>query len=351
MSNPLISRRSKFSRICLFLIASIVFLQTNYTFLVAEASESSDIGFYVKAQLPDNQRDTTDTFFNLRMQPKQQQTLEVLVSNTSTDEMQIEVEANNAYTNRAGGVDYRTPGIKDENAKYSLEDIAKPRESLMMIPPGKTIPVLIDIIMPEDTFDGIVLGGIVISKSVDESKVEEDTTIINKYSYVVGIILNETDTEVVPRFDLVDVKPDLVNHRTAIVNTIRNFEPVLIKNASLYIEVYPKGSDTPIWSHTKSDLKMAPCSVMDYTFYLEEETITPGDYVSKVEIVWQDLGWNFEKEFTIESENARNINENSVTLTKDGDSYSFFVNLVLIFVLIAVFALIIFLIVRIIRSE
>ena len=63
----------------------------------------------------------------------------------------------------------------------------------------------------------------------------------NKYAYVIGVQLSENDHEVYPDLQLKNIKPQLVNYRTAVVATIQNSEPVIIRNLNVQASVLKKG--------------------------------------------------------------------------------------------------------------
>ena len=68
----------------------------------AAAGQTDGIGYYVRAVLPDNQISNNLSYFDLRMQPGQSQTLEVEVVNESDKVITVDLAAVSASTNRNG---------------------------------------------------------------------------------------------------------------------------------------------------------------------------------------------------------------------------------------------------------
>ena len=82
-----------------------------------------DVGFYVRAQIPENQIDKRLSYFDLRMAPEQRQSLFVEVVNTSGCDIQVCVEANTARTSRHGIIEYTNSTAYDETLRVPFSDI------------------------------------------------------------------------------------------------------------------------------------------------------------------------------------------------------------------------------------
>ncbi|EOH63151.1 WxL protein peptidoglycan domain-containing protein [Enterococcus mundtii] len=67
--------------------------------LVTEAETESEVGFHIKAIIPENQADKKLTYFDLQLEPGQKQTIKFLIENTSNEESTYQVAVNQAYTN------------------------------------------------------------------------------------------------------------------------------------------------------------------------------------------------------------------------------------------------------------
>lgn len=73
----------------LSLLFIIPLLVTCSNFTEAQAAEG-DVGYSVQAHIPANQIDKRQTYFDLKMQPKQKQTVNIDVMNSSNEEIQVE---------------------------------------------------------------------------------------------------------------------------------------------------------------------------------------------------------------------------------------------------------------------
>lgn len=66
----------------------------------------TDIGFNIRMIPSVYQHNTNNTFFDLRLQPNQKETIQLEIKNTSNENSTFEINVNQAYTNSQGYIDY-----------------------------------------------------------------------------------------------------------------------------------------------------------------------------------------------------------------------------------------------------
>ena len=184
------------------------------------ATELGGAGFSVKAVLPENQNDSGETFFDLWMEPGQKQVLKVDVFNYSDEEISVEVSAVSASTSRHGVIDYLMPNVRDKTLKIPFSEIAEIKNPQITIPAGQTASASVMIDMPNESFDGVVLGGLVFTRVNKDGNTVSDADgvkIENGYNYVIAAKLLETTIPVLPDFELDTVDAELVYNRIGIV--------------------------------------------------------------------------------------------------------------------------------------
>jgi len=308
--------KKQFKILILLLVAALLFTLVPAMAFAADKSET--VGFSVSANLPDNQQDSGVSYFDLHMRPEQKQRLTTTVYNENAEEIKVKVEVVSASTNANGIIDYKTPDIKDETLKTPLSEIAEVKTPELVIPGGKTAEAVVSIEMPEEEYDGAILGAIVLTQVKEEpespeesaQKAQQGVYINNEYSYVVGVKLTETDIEILPAFEGVQAQPELLNYRVNVVHYIRNREAAIAKNIQMDIEIYSQNEQAVVkTSHGTVD--MAPNSVMPYALMWDGE-IAPGKYVSNVSMKLDDKEWNFELPFEVSAQTAQEINKESV---------------------------------------
>ena len=275
------------------------------------------MGFSAGNNLPENQRGNGHTFFDLIVYPGQQQDLYVTITNTIEEEIAVSVEAITASTDLNGNINYNdNSGTMDETLKFAFADIAQPIAERVVIPPGERADVGLRLTVPNEHFDGAILGGLRVLREPTETEIEESGSIINQFAYVttVRLVLSEGAEEILPAdFILKDLSAELVHHRASIVAQIRNPVAKVIREALIEAQIIPVGGDQPIFSMVLPDISMAPNSIFPFTFIDEAGFgIEAGDYLARIELTYKGQTWNWEETFTIDETEAAVINQAAV---------------------------------------
>ena len=300
----------------IFLITFIFFL----SLIPTTFSKASELNFSVNAVIPDNQIDKEKSYFDLKVTPGEKQNLIVKLRNTTDKEIVINPHIQSAKTNKNGVIDYTPNKIKkDDTLKIAMEDIAKvPKE--VTVPPQSEKDLTIEVTMPKDKFDGIILGGIYLkedtSKNKEEDK-EKDVAIKNEYSYVVALQMRQNDNKVKPMLHMNEVNPETQNARNVIVANIQNSEPMIISKLKIDATVNKKGSKDNLAILKKENLQVAPNSNFNIAVPLEGEKLEAGTYILNMKAESAGKEWQFKKEFSISADKATTMNEKDVTLEKE----------------------------------
>lgn len=314
----------------------------------AFAAESAGTGFYVRAVLPENQMDTGVTYFDLEMLQGQTQTLEIQVVNETNEEIAIEVKTISASTNRGGVIDYQTPDIRDKTLTYPFSELAKPESDRLNIPAYGTISAFVSVTMPEEEYDGVVLGGLVFTRKPQTAEGDkEGVSLQNAFSYVIGVKLTETDVFVAPDFELDRVAGETVNYQPAMVHILRNKNAAIAKGINLTAVVRDSNGRT-VAEAKQQNVDMAPNSVMPWAVTpgagVEDNPpsaeLQPGEYSTLVTLEYEGEVWRFEQNFTIQKEEAATVNAESIG-SESTEPVSGFVVILLIAAAIIIIILII----------
>lgn len=313
----------------IMLCAVLVVLMLPISASAEKNTEESAAGaeFSVSTVIPDNQVDKSRTYFDLQMQPEQEQTLEIELKNYASEEIKIQTQIHSAITNINGVVDYSKEDAElDESLKYDMKDIISADE-FITIPADATYVLELKVEMPEEEFDGVLAGGITLKQVAEEDEEEKDEddsgqmTIQNKYAYVVGVVLRENDVKITPQLELEKVFPNQVNARNVISSTIRNIEPMYMNRVEVDAEITAKGSDDILYSTYQTDMQMAPNSNFDFPLYLEGAKMQAGEYTMHMTVRSMGEEWNWEQDFTITSEEAKRFNEADVTIPEEDNTW------------------------------
>ncbi|EDO1145911.1 DUF3324 domain-containing protein [Listeria innocua] len=286
----------------------------------AEVAEGNS--FSVKAILPANQASSV-TYFDLQMEPKQKQKLDVEITNQSKEQMTINCVANTAITNEMGYVDYSIPKTKpDETLKYPFVDITEVSDSEITLEPNETKIWSVNIQMPEESYDGIILGGLHFKektkeKTEKETKQEKEVQIKNEYAYVIGVKLTEKTTIVKPELALNQIKAGSRNYRNVVEINLQNTKATLVGGLAVDAKIYKQGSEKVLHEAKRTDLSMAPNSNFNYSVNWENQELKPGKYKLHLVAKNKDDKWEWTKDFTISSDEAKKANDKALGLEKD----------------------------------
>jgi len=316
-----------------FFAGLLVIIGLLFPFKVMAQNEEDVVNYSVRAILPNNQV-SNNSYFDLLVEPGQEQELEVEIYNNAQEEITVRPSIHNASTNRNGLVVYEDQEEPDPSLAVPLTDILTLAEEEVTVPAGDSVTISAELEMPEEEFDGIILGGIRFEKDLAEEEAEEGVNIQNNYSYVVGVQLTENNKEVHPELHLKNISPELVNHRTAIVANIQNSTPTLVENLTINAQVFKEGEQEPLREVKQEQINMAPNSNMDFTITWENQSIEPGNYVLKMKADDTSETWEWEEAFTIEEESADNLNENAVELDEDQPNYWLIIGFVILLILV-----------------
>lgn len=320
-----------------FLIFSMLFFSVS----IPISSTASDTGFSVAAVLPENQMDNGNSYFDLKVEAGKEQNLQVQLINKSNEEKKISIEANTAITNDNGIVDYQTKlSEKDSSLKVDFSDIVMV-ENEIILPSNSTIFVPITIKMPVKEFDGIILGGLYFTEKNEKinTNLKKGNQVKSQFGYVIGVKLQETDTEVMPELKLQNISLGQRNNRNVFKINIQNNQPAILKEAKITGEINQFGNKKVLYKETNNSLKMAPNSNFNFQIPLSNSEFKSGKYVFKGIINSQDKTWKFEKEFEVKSEQAQKLNATSVDLQNNNSMITIYISIILLATMVAVFLL------------
>lgn len=306
--------------IVLFLLsAAMIFSLCNPTSVQAS---SNIVDFSVQAKIPENQIDKTKSYFDLKLDPGQLQVVEIEVFNNNRTKIETFIaDVTFATTNDNGLIDYSPKSFKkaDQSLKFPIVDLVNEPHKEINIPPGKSKTVTFTFKMPNQKFNGVLLGAIHFKKKIDKTKTKKSSETIqinNQYAYVIGVKLTETMKKVNPELHLIKIKPKLVNYHTAITANIQNSEPTIVQGMKIDAKIFKDGSNKILYSSNKTGLSMAPNSNFDYAIDLKNNQIQPGIYRLKMKAIIGEQIWVWDEVFKIGNE-AKELNDKAVEVKQN----------------------------------
>jgi len=294
----------------------IVFLLMSFRLAFADTYG----GFSMQAVIPDNQVDKSKTYFDLRMEPEQKQTVDLIVRNGGDKAITAHLKVHTASTGRNGVIVY-SPDIKNEEGlTVSVSEIAKVVPSEVSVPAGGETIVKVEIDMPNKAFDGCILGGIHVMADVAGENAaisQEGLQIENNYAYTMGLKITQNDNPVEADIILRDIAPATVNYRPMVNLNLLNNSGVIIKGMKLTGQVYKGDSDEVLKRIEMTAVDMAPHSAFDAGIDWNDMPIEAGEYRLILNAEYGDKAWDWEEGFAIEPVKANVVNMSSVYVDKN----------------------------------
>lgn len=195
--------------------------------------------------------------------------------------------------------------------------------------------------MPEQKFEGILLGGFHIHKKDKEASTNQKVQIKNDYSYVIGLQLTETEQNVTPELKLNTVEPGLNNYRTTLFVNLQNTAATMITDMTVTAEVYKENGTEVLHKTIKNNQSMAPNSNYDFPISWNNQVFQPGKYRLKLNAIDKaNHQWSFNQDFEIK-DNVKKYNEEAVNIKEQTNKNDYIIH-ILVFVLVVMAGIIIY---------
>lgn len=313
--------------------------------IVSASEASSEVDFNIQPILPTNQIDRGNSFFDLQVKAGDTQTIKVQINNFSKEEQKFSIKINRAETNGNVIIDYSgTTTEKRLSDKENIEKWVKYPESVT-IPGEKAGIVSIEVSVPKEKFDGIILGGIQISRDISK---EKKSGLSTDYDYILGLMLTENDKKIEPDLKLLKVSPKVISNNAGLNVTMQNPQPINISKVQMVGHIYKEDDqEKPVITREIKEGGIAPSSTFDINFFNgavgETKPLDPGDYLLKLDFKDESgKEWHFEKKFTISKKEAEVVNTQVFTVKKDNTLLYVIIGILTAVLLILIFFFIFF---------
>ena len=268
----------------------------------------ASMGFSVEPHFPSNQRSNSG-FFDLRLTPGQEQELSLTITNPTDTEISVVVEAFTVSTASNGSVDYSSVRVNDETLAHSISELITIPQPRVVIPAGSATDVTLQLRAPIESFEGILLGSLRISREPTEQELADAGAIVNRFAQAMAIVLSMDDREIAADFALGDISSQITNARASIVVNVRNPQPKLAKDVTAHTRIVELESDREIFTFTMESVDFAPNSVFPLTFLDRAGYgISAGNYRAYVTLEYEGQTWEMDREFQIEPAQAAAVN-------------------------------------------
>jgi hypothetical protein len=291
-------------------------------FAMAEGEENDEIAYSVQKIAPEQEVHATSPFYDLGVKPGDKRVIEAKISNSGEKTIEVKSQIFACYTTENGEIAYTNQAKEyDSSLQYKMNDIAEIRASDIKstIPPKSQKIVKVEINVPENTKDGVLLGSWYFEKVVNEDnqKQKKSVNIGNRYSYALPIKLTVNKEVDQPNLNLDSVTIGLSNYKKTFFANLINDQPAIISQLSIEAQVMKKGKYDVLYENKTDGLIMAPNSNFGYPVYLGKGTFKPGDYTMKVKATttdpkWSKKTWTWSMDFTILNEESKKLNKEAI---------------------------------------
>lgn len=299
---------------------------------VPAAAQENEAAFNAEAILPANQQ-TDKSYYDLKVTPGTSQMLEMRLKNTSPKKVRVQIEGNNAITNQNGALDYSQHGQKMLTNPSFESMISSPQ--IITLEPGEEKIAAFQLTVPEQGFDGTVLGGFYCYQV--EDKQDQQTagfSLTNRFAYTIGVQLNCSDKKIDPILELSKVTPGLDNGHLTVFATLSNLQPVLLSQLQLTAKVTKKGDKDVLHQVTKK-ISLAPATQFQLPVSWENEPLKPGKYeLTLLLTAASGQKWTLKKEFQL-TQKDKQLNQQAVELKKEPSFILYYGVIILSFIIIA----------------
>lgn len=276
----------------------------------ALAEKKDDVGFYVSPVTPATQLDLSRSFFYVKTEPENEQTIKVQVTNTTKEPKKIVIDIANAMTTEGGTIDYKKPLLEEKSLVNSVEEIVSTKDKEIELKANETKTVEFSIKPPKDHYEGIKMGTI----SFKNKSGEEANGMVSVYNaYKLDVILSENgdDFKNGSKLELINVTPTLNKGRKVVQTEIQNSESKIIRNLEFKTFLMNMDTGKTLKKIHTTDYALAPNSMMPFIFDMGLSNLKAGNYKVVMDISNVDNQWNLEKEFKITEDQAKKINDDS----------------------------------------
>lgn len=289
---------------------------------IKSVAAANNAGFEVIPVAAKQQLNHEVTYFDLKLAPNQATTVTVNVRSTSQKPITIETSVAQATTNTNGVVEYKAfKQNKSWGLPADIEKVVTTDQSKITLQPGEVKPVTYQIKMPQEAFDGELVGGLNFVKKVTDDQMKTDSSmgVKNQYAYTIAMVLHGRQELTRNKMSLGKITTRQINNRNVISMPLNNQTAAFLNKVTTKVTITKQGQSKAIYTQKTADGQMAPNSVYDLPVRIGETAFKPGRYTAKVAVTSKQQHWQFTKDFTITRKQARHYNQKAVL--KEDDSW------------------------------
>lgn len=278
--------------------------------------------FAVTPLYPSAQSDHSSPNFDFFVSPGAKVTIGFTLHNKINKGISVTMTPQNASTTPSGEINYSPDPQQSIDSTLARSGMALTtlgaRQAKIQIPAKSDVTVKQTLTVPNQPFNGVVLGGYQFSSPSDQSKAPKSKGIhfVNLVAYNAGVMLVIGKSESVrPDLRLNRVAPTMYNGSPEVIFNLQNTKPMYIQNKSLSVQAKMtfKGSKKAVNSLSQN-MSFAPNSNVDIPLTFTGKSLPSGQFTLTVDASTSQQHWHFVRHFAISADTARKLNAQNVTV-------------------------------------
>ncbi|MDR2464779.1 MAG: DUF916 and DUF3324 domain-containing protein [Streptococcaceae bacterium] len=260
----------------------------------------ADAEYNIEAVTSNHQLDKKKSYFDLRVKPGEEFDIELFINNTSKQDASFTVDANTATTNPALNINYsqKNPEL-DKSMRFVFSKMAKVDRRKVTIPPTSRKKVVIHLKIPNERFNGMVLGGIHVRRELNAAE-KETSGYVNRFSYVKGVKLTQNDGLVEGDLKLLDVVGEEQHNRIKVKSLIQNPTSAAIGPLKWVCTMTNKQTGILVKEQEQDQAVIAPNTQFPYYLDFDPGKLKTGSYHLKIVATLQTgKEWVLERDFDV----------------------------------------------------
>ncbi len=292
----------KIRAICFLLFVGIISLLTTSTY-----AEEHGVGYEIRPILPSSQIDPSLGYYYLQTEPGEKQTFSLSILNTSDKEKVVEVFVEDAFSSDLGTIVYELNKEKQhESLVNPISEIVTLKSNEVVLKPKDETIVDFDVTPPNDHYEGVKIGRLVVREKDEEGK----SGVKQTYQYALGIITSESGVAYNDgkALDLELAQANVSFGKKVIEANIVNPEPKTIEDLRVRSYVTKKGDSKKIKERNIDNFAFAPNSRLTYSIPWGMGDFVTGEYTFHFKAENQFESFDMSTDFTIRADDAKRLN-------------------------------------------
>jgi cbb3-type cytochrome oxidase subunit 3 len=248
-----------------FIIAIATFL------LVTTKVHAADTGLQIQPELPDNQRVSGESFYDLILGVGKSQTLTVNLTNATSSDMAVSADVVPAQTGSNGSVTYEAAKSVDKLLDYNMANLVADASQTVDVPANSTVKYTTTVTMPTVAYDGVIAGGLIfMPQGQGSSSKKEGMSVSSQYRYVVALLARNEKKTWNANLEIPKANIDQRDYKNIAAITMQNTSTTYLNQLRVEATVQLQGSDK-VYKKTQSSMQMAPRTSFAYGVELPDD--------------------------------------------------------------------------------